>query len=212
MVLRVRTCLALVLAAQLHGCTRPKTESPVPFTSAPKGDDSASGNQIPLEDTGSEPTPDMTQVPGLPEPSVHPGHAEVFFSRWLTTCAGHEWCLVLSAADLSSAAYYTKRVRVSDPVLVERLWADYITVKASKLEQPSGDCLDDARIMVVFRTSEPTLRWFAAGQGCPPPGGKVMMVTEGRWLHEKNGAVLRDMADAIGVTAQMETAAPDIFR
>lgn len=40
----------------------------------------------------------------------------------------------------------------------------------------------------------------------------VLMVTEDRRLHEKNGHVLRDMADAIGVTAQMEAAVPDIFR
>jgi len=209
----VCTCFVVLLAGQLQGCAPPSTGSSVPAPSPPIADASGIASPAPPEATANEPAFDMKRVPGMPGANIHPSRAEVFFRDWHASCAPPGgWCVLISPDDLTSKAYYTKRVTVSDPAVVERLWADYIAVKSSKVVMPSADCGDDARIMAVFHTSEPTLRWFAAGQGCPAPGGKVMMVVEGRWLREKNGQVLRDMADDIGVAAQMEAAVPDIFR
>ena len=141
---------------------------------------------------------------GPPGRNVHVTRAEVVFRWWPAVCGGPE-CETTFPEKLR-AMRDTRRKSLNDPLLVERLWKDYGTIRASG-ERPYNGCVDDARIMVRFCTSEPAERWLAAGASCD-----VLMVTEDRRLHERNGPVLRDMADAIGVTAQMEAAVPDIFR
>jgi hypothetical protein len=141
---------------------------------------------------------------GLPGPGVHATRAEVLF-RWWPAVSGREY--ETTFPEKLKTTPHKKTVLLDDPRVIEPLWKDYLLVRTSSEHTYDIGCVDDARIMVRFCTTEPAERWFAAGASCD-----VLMVTENRKLHIKNGQVLRDMADAIGVTAQMEAAVPDIFR
>ncbi len=137
---------------------------------------------------------------------VRPVCAEVFFSEWprFDTCGAPE-CDSTEPWELRTTHYRLRR-QIDDPEVLDRLWSDYVSVRATPGQLPFGACEHDARIMVVFYTPEPDTRWVAAGVSC-----RTMMLTDDLRLHEKDGPVLREMAEALGVREEMEKAVPGIW-
>jgi hypothetical protein len=150
---------------------------------------------------------------GTPGANVHVLRTEAFFRAWPAVCGAPE-CTTTFPEGLKSTEYQ-KRLRIDDPALVERLWKDYVLARASSACPPSGcyahdDCADDAKIMVVFCTSEPAERWLAAGNSAAC--GQPLMVTEDYRFHARNGPIIRDLAEAIDVKDKIESEMPEIFR
>ena len=143
--------------------------------------------------------------PGPPGTEVRILSAEVYFRHWPPAPCGGPECSLAWPEDLRTS-YYRKRQRVQDPTSVDMLWRAYKAVRSSAAIPPSKNCQDDARIMVVFSTTEPAERWVAAGQTC-----RVLMVTDDYQLHEKDAVLLRELADTVGVSEELEKADPDIW-
>jgi hypothetical protein len=104
-------------------------------------------------------------------------------------------------------SWYRKREIVESQIVTDKLWKAYKAVRSSSAVPLSTECQYDARIMVVFSTSEPAERWVAAGQTC-----RILMLTDDYQLHEKDGALLRELADVVGAGSELGNADPNIWR
>lgn len=150
--------------------------------------------------------------PGDPGPDVHPVSAEVFFSRWPpASVSGPEYSQI--GPNQLKRSFYSARCRITDPASVRRLWDAYRAARSSRivfdLNCPADPTATDARIMVAFSSSDHADRWVAAGLICR---GRLLMTTDDYRLHEKDGALLRELADIVGARAEIEAADPDIWR
>lgn len=150
--------------------------------------------------------------PGDPGPDVRAISAEVFFSEWPpASVSGPEY--MQTRPNQLKRSFYSARCRVADPASIRRLWAAYKAARSSSavfdLKCPLDPTATDARLMVVFSTSDHSDRWVAAGLPCTD---RPLMTTEDYRLHEKDGALLRELADIVGARAEIEAADPDIWR
>ena len=145
--------------------------------------------------------PEYFQIgdPQQPSPDVRVLGAEVFFHEW-PPIPPHYDAMWPEQLEKSS---YKIRCRVDDSATLQRMWEGYKSVRASA---PASVCpVYDARLMVVFSTSDHKHRWVAIGRPCGL-GSRTLMVTDDYQQHEKDGALLRELANVVGAVADVEKA------
>jgi hypothetical protein len=161
-----------------------------------------------------QPTPDAATLPhtvvirdpGPPTPDVRVLGAEVRFRHWPSGFCGFPECSEVTPNELLKRNYRTRQ-RVESRAAIEGLWGQYKVVRTSKVVPFSADCQDLARIIVVFCTSEPAVRWLAVGDTC-----RILMLTDDYQLHEKAGPLFRELAEIVGVRKELENSKPDIWQ
>ena len=146
--------------------------------------------------------------PGQPGPDVRVLSAEVFFHQWPPEPP--DW-VAMRPEELTKSSYRV-RCRVDDSAALQRMWEGYKSVRASGPPGDSDPChVFDAHIMVVFSTSDNERRWVAAGRPCWS-GSRTLMLMDDYQRHERNGALLRDLAEVVGAVADMQRAQPNIWQ
>lgn len=204
----VHTALALLFMASCRPSTSSSSVCPRPTASPPDAGFSWScttKGQIPYRGT---PWNTATRVPQPPGPDVRVLSAEVFFDEW-PFAPPHGGAVEPEQLSQSS---YKVRCRVDDSAALQRMWERYKAVRASAPPGDSATCPAwDAHIMVVFSSSDSERRWVAAGRPCGY-GSRTLMVTEDYQRHERNGGLLRELAEVVGAVGDMQLPEPTIWQ
>lgn len=188
----------------------PTTAVPLPDASVPAEEEHENvrcPGVVPLTpDAATPPHSVVIRDPGPPAADVRVLGAEVRFRHWPTGFCGFPECSEVTPIELQKLNY-RKRQRVESRSAIDSLWKQYKAVRTSAIVPFVEECDDRVRMIVVFCTSEPAVRWLAVGDSC-----RILMLTDDYQLHEKYGPLFRELANIVGVRKELEKTKPDIWQ